>query len=195
MGLFVLLTLFFSLALFTTLTFGSLALFTTLTLTFRGLALFGSGSRSRCVGGCLSHSQCSTNSNCNNSLHNVVLYNLQGYLFSTHSKAKLFAFDTETTSLDYNQARIVGLSFAVEVGEAAYLPLMHDYPDVAQQLNPEDVLNALKPLLEDPNKPKLGQNLKYDAHVLANHGITLNGIAHDSLYPSSQHRSLHLHHR
>lgn len=100
------------------------------------------------------------------------------------AKAELFAFDTETTSLDYNQARIVGLSFAIEAGEAAYLPLAHDYPGVAQQLNHEDVLNALKPLLENPDKPKLGQNLKYDAHVLANHGITLQGIAHDTMLQS-----------
>lgn len=100
------------------------------------------------------------------------------------TKAELFAFDTETTSLDYNQARIVGLSFAVEAGEAAYLPLAHDYPDVPQQLDFKNVLNALKPILENPDQAKLGQNLKYDAHVLANHGITLNGIAHDTMLQS-----------
>ena len=100
------------------------------------------------------------------------------------TRAELFAFDTETTSLDYNQARIVGLSFAVEAGEAAYLPLAHDYPDVPQQLDFKNVLNALKPILENPDQAKLGQNLKYDAHVLANHGITLNGIAHDTMLQS-----------
>ena len=98
--------------------------------------------------------------------------------------AELFAFDTETTSLDYSKAKIVGVSFAVEAGKAAYLPLAHDYLDAPAQLNREDVLARLKPLLENPAKAKLGQNLKYDAHVLANHGITLRGIKHDTMLES-----------
>jgi len=99
-------------------------------------------------------------------------------------QAELFAFDTETTSLNYSDAQIVGVSFAVEAGQAAYLPLAHDYPDVPAQLERQAVLNALKPLLEDPDKPKLGQNLKYDTHVLVNHGIALRGIKHDTMLES-----------
>ncbi|MBK8509082.1 MAG: DNA polymerase I [Candidatus Competibacteraceae bacterium] len=98
--------------------------------------------------------------------------------------AELFAFDTETTSLNYLEARIVGVSFAVQPGEAAYVPLAHDYPGAPDQLNREDVLERLRPLLEDPTRPKLGQHLKYDAHVLANHGIALRGIRHDTLLES-----------
>jgi len=99
-------------------------------------------------------------------------------------RAELFAFDTETTSLDYSKAKIVGVSFAVEMGKAAYLPLAHDYLDAPAQLDRTEVLEQLRPLLENPNKAKLGQNLKYDAHVLANHGITLRGIAHDTMLES-----------
>ena len=98
--------------------------------------------------------------------------------------AELFAFDTETTSLDYTQARIVGVSFAVTPGEAAYVPLAHDYPGMPAQLDGDRVLEKLRPLLEDPERPKLGQNLKYDAHVLTNHGITLRGIRHDTMLES-----------
>jgi DNA polymerase-1 len=98
--------------------------------------------------------------------------------------AELFAFDTETTSLDYMQARIVGVSFAVEPGTAAYVPLAHDYLDAPKQLDREEVLARLKPLLEDPERPKLGQNLKYDMSVLANHGIRMRGIAHDTMLES-----------
>ncbi len=98
--------------------------------------------------------------------------------------APLFAFDSETTSLNYMDAQIVGLSFAVEPGTAAYLPLAHDYVDAPKQLNREAVLAQFKPLLEDANKAKLGQNLKYDAHVLANHGITLRGMADDTMLES-----------
>ena len=98
--------------------------------------------------------------------------------------AKQFAFDTETTSLDYMKARVVGVSFAVEVGEAAYVPFAHDYPGAPEQLSEQDVLGALKPLLEDASKNKIGQNLKYDAHVLLNHGIMLKGIAQDSMLQS-----------
>ncbi len=99
-------------------------------------------------------------------------------------QAELFAFDTETTSLDYMEAEVVGLSFAVTPGEAAYLPLAHCYPGVPQQLDREQVLQQLKPLLENPARLKLGQNLKYDMSVLANHGIELAGIAFDSMLES-----------
>lgn len=99
-------------------------------------------------------------------------------------RADLFAFDTETTSLDYSKARIVGVSFAVEPHKAAYVPLAHDYPGVPDQLDRTEVLEQLRPLLEDPNKAKLGQNLKYDMHVLANYGIALKGIAHDTMLES-----------
>jgi DNA polymerase-1 len=98
--------------------------------------------------------------------------------------AKLFVIDTETTSLDYIQARIVGISFAVEAGAAAYVPLAHTYVGAPPQLDREAVLARLKPLLEDPARPKVGQNLKYDMSVLANHGIGLQGIAHDTMLES-----------
>ncbi|HPE58933.1 MAG TPA: DNA polymerase I [Thiolinea sp.] len=100
------------------------------------------------------------------------------------NKAELFAFDTETTSLDYLEARIVGVSFATAPGEAAYLPLAHDYIGAPAQLNREQTLERLKPLLEDAGQHKVGQNLKYDRSVLLNHGITLRGIAHDTLLES-----------
>ncbi|MDX8127039.1 DNA polymerase I [Methylomonas sp. OY6] len=99
-------------------------------------------------------------------------------------QAELFAFDTETTSLNYSDAQIVGVSFAVDAGQAAYLPVAHDYPGVPAQLDRQSVLDALKPLLEDPKKAKLGQNLKYDSHVLVNHGIALRGIQHDTMLES-----------
>ncbi len=99
-------------------------------------------------------------------------------------RTELFAFDTETTSLNYLTARIVGISFAAEPGQAAYLPLAHDYADAPTQLDRDQVLNQIRPLLEDPHRGKLGQNLKYDSHVLANHGIALRGIAHDTMLQS-----------
>ncbi|RIZ66976.1 MAG: DNA polymerase I [Methylococcales bacterium] len=99
-------------------------------------------------------------------------------------QSDLFAFDTETTSLDYSLAQIVGISFAVTPGNAAYVPLAHDYPEVPEQLNRSEVLEQLRPLLENPLKAKVGQNLKYDSHVLANHGISLQGIAHDTMLES-----------
>ena len=98
--------------------------------------------------------------------------------------ADLFAFDTETTNIDYSKAQIVGVSFAVEVGKAAYLPLAHTYPGAPEQLDRTATLAKLKPLLENPDKLKLGQHIKYDAHVLANHGITLRGITHDTMLES-----------
>ncbi|MEC9413648.1 MAG: DNA polymerase I [Pseudomonadota bacterium] len=99
-------------------------------------------------------------------------------------KADLFAFDTETTSLDYLDARIVGVSFAVKAGEAAYLPLKHDYPGAPDQLDFDEIMHDLKPLLESPKHLNVGQNLKYDRHVLLNHGIDLQGIAHDTMLES-----------
>ncbi|MFK7088990.1 DNA polymerase I [Chromobacterium violaceum] len=98
--------------------------------------------------------------------------------------AKAVSFDTETTSLDPMQARIVGVSFSVEAGHAAYLPLEHHYAGAPQQLPLEAALAKLKPWLEDASKKKCGQNLKYDCHVLANHGIALAGIADDSMLAS-----------
>tara|TARA_R110002050_G_scaffold46575_3_gene109517 strand:+ start:656 stop:3466 length:2811 start_codon:yes stop_codon:yes gene_type:complete len=94
--------------------------------------------------------------------------------------SKLFAFDTETTSLNYKDARIVGVSFAVAVGKAAYVPLAHDYEGAPVQLDREAVLAQLKPLLEDNKLKKVGQHMKYDAHVLANHGINLQGVQFDT---------------
>ena len=102
----------------------------------------------------------------------------------TLAAAELFAFDTETTSLNYMEARIVGVSFAVEPGRAAYVPLAHDYLGAPAQLPRDAVLAALKPLLEDESRAKVGQNLKYDANVLANHGITLRGIRFDTMLES-----------
>jgi 5''-3'' exonuclease (including N-terminal domain of PolI) len=96
----------------------------------------------------------------------------------------LFAFDTETTSLDAMQARIVGLSFAIAPGEAAYVPCGHDYMGAPEQLDLQAVLQALKPLLENPHKQKVGQNLKYDRSVLLNHGVRLTGIAYDTMLES-----------
>ncbi|SNR90320.1 DNA polymerase I [Methylobacillus rhizosphaerae] len=98
--------------------------------------------------------------------------------------APLITFDTETTSLDPMQAKLVGMSFSVEAGKAAYLPLAHDYTGAPQQLDFQAVLQQLKPILEDTALLKLGQNLKYDKHVLANHGIKLQGIKHDTLLQS-----------
>jgi DNA polymerase-1 len=98
--------------------------------------------------------------------------------------APLTAFDTETTSLDPMLARLVGLSFATATGEAAYLPLAHRYAGVPQQLTFDEALEKLKPWLESPRHAKVGQNLKYDMHVLANHGIRLAGVAHDTLLES-----------
>ena len=99
-------------------------------------------------------------------------------------QALIVAVDTETTSLDPMQARIVGISFSIEPNKAAYIPLGHTYTGVPAQLDLYDVLNKLKPWLENPNKIKVGQNLKYDKHVLANHGVNLGGIAHDTLLQS-----------
>lgn len=98
--------------------------------------------------------------------------------------AELVCFDTEATALDPMQAKLVGMSFSVEAGSAAYLPLRHDYFDAPQQLDFDATIARIKPILENPAIRKVGQNLKYDQHVLANHGIALNGIAHDTLLQS-----------
>ncbi|VAW72614.1 DNA polymerase I, partial [hydrothermal vent metagenome] len=98
--------------------------------------------------------------------------------------AALIAFDTETTSLNYMQAEVVGLSFAVEPGQAAYLPVAHDYPGAPEQLDRDEVFRQIGPLLADPAVAKLGHHLKYDRSVLANHGVELNGIAHDTMLES-----------
>ena len=98
--------------------------------------------------------------------------------------ADLVSFDTETSSLDPMQARIVGLSFAIEPGRAAYVPLEHRYAGAPAQLPLDAVLARLKPWLENPRAKKIGQNVKYDQHVLANHGIALAGVAHDTMLQS-----------
>jgi len=98
--------------------------------------------------------------------------------------AELFAFDTETTSLEYMRAEIVGVSFAVAPGKAAYLPLKHDYAGAPDQLDREASLARLKPLLESDKHAKLGHHIKYDAHVLARHGIDLRGMRYDSMLES-----------
>ncbi len=98
--------------------------------------------------------------------------------------ADLFSFDTETTSLDYMEAEIVGVSFSVAPGEAAYVPVAHCYPGVPEQLDRDWVLGQLKPLLEDPDVIKAGQNLKYDMSVLARYGINMRGIGFDTMLES-----------
>jgi DNA polymerase-1 len=98
--------------------------------------------------------------------------------------ADLTAFDTETTSINYMEAELVGISLAVETGEAAYIPVAHDYPGAPDQLNRDFVLNAMKDFLEDPEKPKVGHHLKYDAHILARYDIQLRGMAFDSMLES-----------
>ena len=100
------------------------------------------------------------------------------------NKAELICVDTETTSLDPMTAKIVGVSFAVEAGSAAYLPLKHDYFDAPDQLDFEQSLAKIKPILENESIKKVGQNLKYDQHVFKNHGIDLRGIAHDTMLQS-----------
>ncbi len=109
------------------------------------------------------------------------------------SAAPLTAVDTETTSLEPLRARIVGISLAVEPGHAAYIPLDHRYAGAPQQLGLDAVLAKLKPWLENAQAPKLGQNLKYDTHVFANHGVQLAGIRHDTLLQSYVLESHHRH--
>ncbi|HIF9330570.1 TPA: DNA polymerase I [Photobacterium damselae] len=104
--------------------------------------------------------------------------------------AEAFAFDTETDSLDYMVANLVGVSFAVEEGKAAYVPVAHDYLDAPEQLDRDWVLAQLKPLLEDPNQAKIGQNLKYDASVIARYGIEIQGIKYDTMLESYVYNSV-----
>ena len=104
--------------------------------------------------------------------------------FAKIQAAELVAVDTETTSLDEMLAQIVGLSFSVTPGEAAYIPLSHDYPDAPTQLPRDEVLARLKNWLENPAHLKLGQHIKYDRHVFANHGIEVQGYAHDTMLQS-----------
>jgi len=99
-------------------------------------------------------------------------------------QADLFAFDTETTSLNYMQAELVGLSLSVEAGKAAYIPVAHDYKNAPEQLDRDWVLAQLKPILEDDTQAKVGQHLKYDANVLANYDIELKGIKYDTMLES-----------
>ncbi len=106
------------------------------------------------------------------------------------NEAELFAFDTETTSLDYMEAIVVGVSFAVEPNEAAYVPVAHDYLGAPVQLSRDFVFEKLRSLLEDPSKKKVGQNLKYDRNVLLNHDIDLQGISHDTMLESYVYNSV-----
>jgi DNA polymerase-1 len=100
------------------------------------------------------------------------------------SRADLIALDTETTSLNYMAAKIVGISFAIAPGKAAYIPFGHDYADAPKQLTPQVVLTQLQPILVNDSPKKIGQNIKYDIEVLANHGISLAGIAYDTMLES-----------
>ena len=100
------------------------------------------------------------------------------------TQATIFAFDTETTSLNYMEAKLVGVSFAVEAGKAAYVPVGHDYMDAPEQLSLETVLAALKPLLEDPNRNIVAQNMKYDMNILANYNIQVNANLRDTMLES-----------
>ncbi len=107
-----------------------------------------------------------------------------GVWLSTLQETKLFAFDTETTSLDYMEAELVGVSFSAHSGKAAYVPVAHDYEGAPEQLNIDLVLKLLKPLLEDESLIKIGQNLKYDKSVLARYNIDLKGIGFDTMLES-----------
>ena len=98
--------------------------------------------------------------------------------------ADLVSIDTETTSLDAMRAQIVGISLSVQVGAAAYIPLAHNYPDAPVQLPRQEVLDLLRPWLENPQRAKLGQHVKYDRHVFANHGIEVRGYVHDTMLQS-----------
>ena len=105
-------------------------------------------------------------------------------LIAEIESAELLAFDTETTSLDAMQAELVGLSFCIEAGRACYLPVGHDYPGAPAQLDRDAVLAKLKPLLENPDLPKVGQHIKYDMNVLSQYGIAVQGVAFDTMLES-----------
>jgi DNA polymerase-1 len=104
--------------------------------------------------------------------------------------ADLVAVDTETTSVDYMTAELVGVSLCVKPGEAAYIPVAHDYPGAPRQLSRDYVLEKLKPFLEDPERPKVGHHLKFDAHIFARYGVALGGMAFDSMLESYVHNSI-----
>jgi DNA polymerase-1 len=114
----------------------------------------------------------------------IVEWDTLSHWIKALSASDLFAFDTETTSLDYMRTEIVGISFCIKPGHAAYLPLGHDYPGAPTQLDRVRVLEALRPLLEDPAHGKLGQHLKFDMHVLATKGIHLRGQRYDTMLES-----------
>jgi DNA polymerase-1 len=105
-------------------------------------------------------------------------------LIAELESADLIAFDTETSSLDSMQAELVGLSFSTEAGRAAYIPVGHDYPAAPAQLDRDQVLARLQPLLEDPERPKVGQHIKYDMNVLSLYGIIVQGVAFDTMLES-----------
>ncbi|HOF51034.1 MAG TPA: DNA polymerase I [Rhodoferax sp.] len=118
-------------------------------------------------------------------VHDTILtWELFDRWFAKLQAAELVALDTETTSLDEMRAEIVGISFSMEPGSAAYIPVAHRYPGAPEQLNREEVLARLKPWLENPAAKKLGQHIKYDRHVFANHGIEVQGYAHDTMLQS-----------
>lgn len=116
--------------------------------------------------------------------HTVTTHTAWQHLLDKLNLAPAFAFDTETTSLNYKEAKIVGFSVSLVVGEAYYVPLAHSYLGAPEQLDRDTVLKQLKPLLENPHIGKIGQHLKYDTHVLANHGIHLQGIVFDTMLAS-----------
>ncbi len=122
--------------------------------------------------------------NANISYELVLTHDRLEYWIDNLVNADLVSFDTETTSLDYIDARLVGISLSSEESTAAYIPLGHEYENVPQQLCEKNVLSILQPLLESHDIKKVGQNLKYDKHVLANHGINLNGIKDDTMLMS-----------
>ena len=119
-----------------------------------------------------------------NNYHGILTKKEFNTLLSLLDKSDIAAIDTETTSLNYLQAEIVGISFAITAKEAYYIPLLHNYDEAPAQLDRAYVLSKLKPWLENSNYKKIGHNLKYDSHIFANHGITLNGMAFDTMLES-----------
>lgn len=125
------------------------------------------------------------NTNTNNPTYETILTEEQlDSLIEKLYASKLVSIDTETSSLNYMQAQIVGISFAITKNSASYIPLAHDYTNIPKQLSLEKTLKKLKPFLENENKYKVGQNIKYDLAVFANHGIVLKGILHDTMLES-----------
>lgn len=116
--------------------------------------------------------------------HTVLSQDVWDKVFQRLSTAKRFAIDTETTSLDYRVAEMVGFSLAFDADDAYYIPLAHDYEGAPEQLNREAIIQQIKPILEDPNVEKIGHHLKYDAHIFENHGIHLQGWFFDTMLAS-----------